>query len=279
MIRPPHAGATIASVDDASLRGIPGARVVREKEFLGVVAESEWDAIQAAQALKVNWNAAKAPFPSMQDLHSHIRKAPVVKRHAEVDRGNIEAAFKGASKVIEAEYEWPFQSHSSMGPACAVADIRASGVSTVWTGSQKPHHVQMGTAKLCDIPIDRLRAIWVPGPGSYGRNDAGDCAHEAALLSKLTGRPVRLQYMRYEGTGWDPKSPACVFRGRAAIDAGGNVIGYDFHAKGFSRQDMVQTEADPAHCLAGMNTGYALKPTQIFGVPSESYGFASKHLW
>jgi CO/xanthine dehydrogenase Mo-binding subunit len=279
MIRPPQAGSTIATIDESSIRDIPGARVVREKEFLGVVANTEWDAIRAAQALKVSWTPIKAPFPSMDEIYTHIRRGSVTKREAPVDQGNVEEALKRAHRVIEAEYEWPFQSHSSMGPACAVADIRTSGISTVWTGSQKPHHVQMGTARLCGIPIDRMRAIWVPGPGSYGRNDAGDCAHEAALLSKLTGRPVRLQYMRYEGTGWDPKSPACVFRARAGIDTNGNVIAYDFHAKGFSRQDMVQTEADPAHCLAGMNTGVALKPNLIFGVPSESYGFNAKRLW
>ena len=278
-IRPPQAGATIASVDESSIRSIPGARIVREKEFIGVVAETEWDAIRAAQALKVSWSAPQAPFPPMGEIYAHIRNASVTKREAPVDVGDVERALQAAARTFAAEYEWPFQSHSSMGPACAVADIRASGVSTVWTGSQKPHHVQMGTARLCGVPIDRLRAIWVPGPGSYGRNDAGDCAHDAALMSKLTGKPVRLQYMRYEGTGWDPKSPACVFRGRAGIDANGNVVAYDFHAKGFSRQDMVQTEANPAHCLAGMNTGVALAPNPIFGVPSESYGFMHKRLW
>ena len=278
-IRPPHAGAAITAVDEGSIRGIPGARVVREKEFIGVVAETEWDAIQAAQALKVSWSSPQPPFPPMSEIHSHIRSAPVTKHEAPVDVGEVERALKSAARIVSAEYEWPFQSHSSMGPACAVADIRASGVSTVWTGSQKPHHVQMGTARLCGVPIDRLRAIWVPGPGSYGRNDAGDCAHDAALMSKLTGKPVRLQYMRYEGTGWDPKSPACVFHGRAGIDANGNVVAYDFHAKGFSRQDMVQTEANPSHCLAGMNTGLPLAPNLIFGTPSESYGFANKRLW
>src|SRR5712692_1339210 len=93
---------------------------------------------------------------------------------------------------------WPFQSHASMGPACAVADVRADGV-TVWTGSQKPHFVQTGVARLLGVPQEKVRAIWVPGPGSYGRNDAGDAALDAALLSKLTGRPVRVQGMRSDG--------------------------------------------------------------------------------
>src|SRR5207249_7856625 len=92
---------------------------------------------------------------------------------------------------------WPFQSHASMGPACAVADVRADGV-TVWTGSQKPHFVQTGVARLLGVAPEKVHAIWVTGPGSYGRNDAGDAALDAALLSKLTGRPVRVQGMRSE---------------------------------------------------------------------------------
>src|SRR5256884_4822883 len=94
-----------------------------------------------------------------------------------------------------------------MGPACAVADVRADRA-TLWTGTQKPHFARDGIAKLVGLPPEKVHAIWVPGPGSYGRNDAGDAAHDAALLSKLTGKPVRVQYMRNDATGWDPKGPA-----------------------------------------------------------------------
>src|SRR2546422_9221338 len=85
----------------------------------------------------------KDPFPPMAELYDHIRKAPVVKREDSVKKGDVEGAFKTAARMVEAEYEWPFQSHASMGPACAVADVRADGA-TVWTGSQKPHFVQTG---------------------------------------------------------------------------------------------------------------------------------------
>src|SRR2546428_14092578 len=116
----------------------------------------------------------------------------------------------------------------------------------------------------------------VPGPGSYGRNDAGDAALDAALLSKLTGRPVRVQYMRHEGTGWDPKGPAAVYRARAGLDAQGTVVAYDFLGKGFTRQDVATTESDPKDTLAGQLTGYAPKPTVIFQVPAAAYDFANK---
>jgi len=278
VIRPTRAACTVASVDEASIRAVKGARVVREKDFVAVLAEHEWDAVRASRMLKVDWNHAKqSPFPPMAELHEHIRRAPVQKREEPVKRGDVDAAFKTAARVVEAEYEWPFQSHASMGPACAVADVRADGV-VVWTGSQKPHFVQLGVARLLGVPPEKVRAIWVTGPGSYGRNDAGDAALDAAMLSKLAGKPVRVQGMRQDGIAWDPKGPACVHRARAALDASGKVIAYEFISKGFSRINIQTNESDPSHSLVGMSTGLPPKPNDAFNVPAESYVFDNKLL-
>jgi len=104
-----------------------------------------------------------------------------------VTTGEIDPAFAGAARVVEAEYEWPFQSHASMGPACAVVDARPDAA-TLWTGSQKPHFARDGVARALGLPQDKVHGVWVPGPGSYGRNDAGDAGIDAALLSKAAGR-------------------------------------------------------------------------------------------
>jgi nicotinate dehydrogenase subunit B len=275
MVRPPLAGSTIASVDASSVKN---ARVVRQDEFLAVVAEREWDAIQAARNLQVKWTPpAQQPFPGMEGLHEHIRGAPVVKRDDAVKKGDVDAAFKSAARVIEAEYEWPLQSHSSMGPACAVADVR-DGEATIWTGSQKPHATRDGVAKLLGFPQDKVRGIWVMGPGSYGRNDAGDAALDAAYLSKLTGKPVRVQGMRVDGTAWDPKGAACVHRARAALDASGRVIAYEFISKGLSRVNVLFNESEPSACLAGQALGLPLSPGVGLGTPAESYAFDAKLL-
>jgi len=276
VIRPPRAACVAEKVDERSIRSVRGARVVREKGFLAVVAPKEWDAVRAAQMLKVQWSEAKDPFPPMEKLHEHIRTAGTLKREEPVKKGDLEAAFKGAARVIEAEYEWPFQSHASMGPGCAVADVRKDGA-TVWTGSQKPHFGRDGVARLLGLPPEKVHAIWVMGPGSYGRNDAGDALMDATLLSKLTGKPVRVQGMRRDGM-WDPKGPASVHRGRAALDASGKVIGYDFTSRGFSRVNIATNESDPRDSLAGMELGMPPKPALNFGVPAESYGFANKRL-
>jgi CO/xanthine dehydrogenase Mo-binding subunit len=277
MIRPPVAGAMPVTVDEASVRDIPGVRVVWEKGFLGVVAEEEWNAIRAAKELKVTWSNSPPPFPHQNELYGHIRDASVRSRKVEEERGDVESALAGAMRTVEAEYEWPFQSHSSMGPACAVVDARDDEV-TIWTGSQKPHYGREGVAKILKMPPEKVRAIWIQGPGSYGRNDAGDASIDAAVLSQAVGRPVRLQGMRYEGHGWDPKGPASIHRGRAGLDAQGNVIAYWFESKGFSRVDIATNESDPRHSLAGQLMGMPLDSRDGFGAPQESYGFANKRL-
>ena len=278
VIRPAVAGAVPVKVDEGSIRDIPGVKVVWEKDFLGLVAENEWNAIKAAEKLKVEWSNAAPAFPETGGIYDHIRKAPVRKRSEEgKPAGNVDDAFRSAARIVEAEYEWPFQSHASMGPACALVEIK-DGQATCWTGSQKSHFVRDGVAVMLGLPPDKVRAIWVPGPGAYGRNDAGDAAMDAAVLAKATGRPVRLQYMRDQGTGWDPKGPASIHRARAAIDAAGNVIGYDFLSKGFSRIDVLMNESKAADTLAGHLLGAKLTVNDGFGVPAEVYEFANKRV-
>jgi nicotinate dehydrogenase subunit B len=277
MIRPAVAGAVPTKVDESAIKDIPGAKSVWDKGFLGVVADKEWDAIQAAQKLKVEWSQVDAPFPEQASLYDHIRKASVRKRSVEKENGNVDDAFKTAAKVIEAEYEWPFQSHASMGPACALVEIK-DGLVTCWSGTQKSHFVQEGLALTLNMPLEKVHVIWAMGPGSYGRNDADDCAMDAAVLAKAVGKPVRLQYMREQGTGWDPKGPASIHKARAALDAQGKVVAYEFNSKGFSRVDVNTNGGKPHDTLAGQTLGVALKSGDGFGVPAESYAFDNKRL-
>ena len=277
MIRPAIAGSVPVKVDESSIKNIPGAKVVWDKGFLGVVADKEWDAIQAAEKLKVEWSTVQPPFPDQAALYDHIRKAPVRASKVEKQNGNVEEAFKSAAKIIEADYEWPFQSHASMGPACALIEPK-DGNFTCWSGTQKSHFVQQGVAAMLGVPVENVRVIQTTGPGSYGRNDADDAAMDAAVLVKAVGKPVRLQYMRDQGTGWDPKGPASTHKARAALDSSGKVIAYEFSSKGFSRVDVNTNGGDPWDTLAGQTQGVALKSGDGFGVPAESYAFDNKKL-
>jgi nicotinate dehydrogenase subunit B len=277
VIRPPVAGATPVSVDESSVKDIPGVQVVVQKQFIGLVANTEWDAVKAAQKLKVVWSTVGSAFPDQVSLYDHIRKATARKRTVEKENGNVDDAFKTAARVIEAEYEWPFQSHASMGPGCAIVEVEGDSA-TVWTGSPKPHYCRDGVAAILGLPAEKVTGHSYNGSGSYGRNDAGDAAMEAAILAKTVGKPVRVQYMRAEGTGWDPKGPASVHRARAAVDASGKVYAYEFASKGFSRIDVNTNESKPWDTLAGQLIGVELKSGDGFGVPAESYEFDNKRL-
>ena len=272
MIRPNVAGAVPVKVDEGSIANIPGAKVVWIKDLLAVVAEKEWNAVKAARALKVTWSDSTPNFPGNDKLHAHIRSAPVVKRFIQRENGSVEEGFKQAVRVIEGEYEYPTQSHGSTGPACAVADVR-DGEATIWTSSQKPYDSAHCVAELVGLPREKVHSIWMFGTGSYGRNDQGDATADAAVLSKHLGRPVRVQYMRHEGLGWDPKGTASVSRNRAGLDAAGKVIAYESIGKAFSRLDTSTRESRAADVLAGHLLGLPLKPEQGFFSPVASYTF------
>jgi nicotinate dehydrogenase subunit B len=280
-IRPTVAGAVPVTVDETSVAHIPGSRVVWIKNFLAVVAEKEWNAVKAAQALKVIWSESKPDFPGHDGLFDCMSQAPVVARSSDPgnegagrqrQQGSVEDGFRQAVRILEGEYEYPTQSHASMGPACAVADVRDDRA-TVWTSTQKPHDCAAGIAELLDLPPQKVRAIWMFGTGGYARDGQGDATADAALLSKHLGRPVRVQYMRHEALAWDPKGTACINRSRVGLDASGKVVAYENISKAFSMEDCNTREQHPADTLVGMSLGAPLNWRPAFGVPGNAYEF------
>ena len=150
----------------------------------------------AAKAVKVTWTPPKQAFPEQTDLYKHMRTvAPKASKETH-KQGDAEAAIASAAKRMEASYEFPFQSHATMGPGCAVADVHVDGITTVWSGGQKPHDLQKGFAELLHVDIDKVRVIWVEDAGSYGRPGFEDAAADAVVLSQAVGKPVRVQWMR-----------------------------------------------------------------------------------
>jgi CO/xanthine dehydrogenase Mo-binding subunit len=287
MIRPPVAGAVPVTVDEKSISDLPGAQVVWIKDFLAVVAEKEWNAVKAAQQLKVTWSASHPNFPGHDGLFDHIRNAPVVARSGdpkvkavgasqEKRIGTADDAFKRAAFVLEGEYEYPIMSHASMGPACAVADVREDSA-TVYTSTQKPFDCQLGIAELLELPPDKVRAIWMFGTGGYARDAQGDATADAAVLSKHLKRPVRVQYMRFESLAWDPKGTPSVSRSRAGFDAQGNLIAYENITKSFSMEDCNTRERHPQDTLAGMALGHPLSWRASYGTPGNGYQFENAH--
>lgn len=276
-IRPPVAGAKVVAVDEASIAAVPGARVVRKGDFVGVVAEKEWNAIRAARVLKVTWSDAKPPFFDSEALFDHISTAEPEKRQVVTETSGIAEAMANGGTQVSAEYQWPFQSHASMGPACAVADVRPDSV-TLYNPSQKTHATAAGVAKLLGRPVESVRSIYVQGPGSYGRNDAGDACADAALMSLLAGKPVRAQGMRADGHGWDPKGAASIHTVRATISDGGRIVGYDYLSKGFTRMEVSTIESEAHDLLAGLQTGFVNPAPPGFGAPEDAYDFPARRV-
>ncbi len=235
VVRPSGVGAELVSVDENSVKGIPGfVRTVVKGNFVGVVAEHEWAAIQAAKALKVTWTSPKQAFPEQRNLYEHMRStAPKASRET-LKRGDAVGALLSAAKKVEASYEVPFQSHATMGPGCAVADVHTDGVTTVWSGGQKPHDLQKGFSELLRVPIDTVRVIWVEDAGSYGRPGFEDAAADAVLLSQAVGKPVRVQWSREDMTAWGAKGPAVLCDLAAGLDAQGEVTALQFTSRAFS---------------------------------------------
>jgi nicotinate dehydrogenase subunit B len=277
MIRPVVAGAVPTAVDEESIANIPGAEIVWIKDLLAVVAPKEWNAVRAARNLNVTWSESHPNFPGHDNLHEHIRNAPIIAQANPVEVGSVEDGLSQAVRVIEGEYEYPTHSHASSGPGCGLADVRADGA-TIWTSTQKPHYAQEGIAELLGLPVESVHVIWTHGTGSYGRNDQGDATADAAVLSQYLGRPVRVQYMRHEGTAWDPKGTATVNRSRVGLDVSGKVIAYENISKAFSRQNTGTREGRAADVLAGHLLGVETRPNNIFEYPKASYTFAHYRL-
>jgi len=226
IVRPPSIGATLVSVDEGSLRGIPDVRVVRVKDFLAVVSRDEWAAVRAATALEATWNQRES-LPGHEGLDRLSRSAPLDRDQEIVNKGDARGAARGAAKMLSATYFWPFQSHASLGPSCAVADVRADGTATVWSASQGTHGLRGNLAKVFGIPPEKLRVVFLDGSGSYGTNGGDHVAADALLLSKTIGQPVRVQWMRHDEHGWDPKGPQQLLDVRAALDASGRIVSWE----------------------------------------------------
>jgi CO/xanthine dehydrogenase Mo-binding subunit len=255
VVRPATSLSAPANIDESSIKNIPGVvKVVREGTFVGVVAETEWAAIQAARALKVTWSEPTLKMMSgPAEVFDYLKNTKSFKDIPVTNRGNLDTAFSQAQKKYEATYYWPFQLHGMMGPPCALADVRGDKA-TIWTGTQGPFRTRDSIAKMLNIPPKNVHLLYREGSGSYGRLESDDAAEDAALMSRAVGKPVRVQWMREDEHAWDPKGPAQVTTVRAGVDAQGKVIAWDFNDRS---QPWSESENNPL--LASTQIG--MKPT------------------
>jgi CO/xanthine dehydrogenase Mo-binding subunit len=275
-VKPPVAGAKLVSIDESSVRNIPGlVKVVSKGNYVAVVCEREEQAIQAAKQLKCNWEKpAAGAFPSSDDLFKYMRSAtPTSSRPTMV--GNPDAAFASAAKVIEAEYDVPFQGHTAFSPAHALADP-SNGQMTIYSNDMKSYGMRNGVAQFLGMPREQVRVIWMEGPQAYGRTAADDAGFEAAFLATEIGRPVRVQWMRNEETAWDTKGPAFAFKMRGGLDAQGNLVAYDYLGRSADQGHLGYNEADTVLIAQLMGRRRATPAPGSADAPSDMYAIPNK---
>ncbi|HEU5441521.1 MAG TPA: molybdopterin cofactor-binding domain-containing protein, partial [Ktedonobacterales bacterium] len=275
VVRPRGPTATLDALDASS---VSAAQVVRRGNFVAVVAEEEIDAMRAARQLHVTWREA-TDLPPMGELHAWMRAQPV-RDELVTANGDVQAALAGASVRLRATYTQPFQAHASIGPSCAVAELR-NEMLTVWCSSQGIHALRGALADLLAMPRERIRVLFLEGSGCYGHNGADDVAADAAVLAcELPGRPVRVQWSREDEFAWEPKGPAMLMELSAGLDAQGRISAWDYqawsptHARRPRRaDDLVAGQLmhgvglpDPAFFLGGDRnapTNYALPNSRV----------------
>jgi CO/xanthine dehydrogenase Mo-binding subunit len=219
-------GAEVISIDPSTIADIAGVRIVRKDNFVGVVAESEWAAVKAAQQLKVEWERPNA-LPGNAGLFGQMRSRQTSDRVA-VDMGNVDAAFDSAAHVVAFDANCPYQGHMPFSPNCALADVRSDSA-LVLCSTQDAYNVRMSLANLLGLQTEQVRVQYHEGSGTYGHSCYDDVAQAAAVLSQEVGRPVRVQFMRWDEHGWDTYGPAHIGECRVAADEDGNMTAYQYH--------------------------------------------------
>jgi nicotinate dehydrogenase subunit B len=226
VVRPPSYGAQLDECDTSAVEKLPGVvKVVRDGNFLAVVAAKEFQAIKAMAALSsaAKWRET-ASLPKQDDLPRVLTSLP--SQDTTIFQQNNPSVT--GTKTIEATYTRPYQAHGSIGPSCAVAQF-ADGAMTVWTHTQGVYPDRQGIAEMLRMPPASVRCIHVEGSGCYGHNGADDAAADAALIARaLPGVPVRLQWTREQEHAWEPFGPAMVTRLKASLDGAGTISDWNF---------------------------------------------------
>jgi nicotinate dehydrogenase subunit B len=258
VVRPPRVNATLRGVDESSVRDLPGfVRVVVRKDFVGVVFEKPWQAVQAASTLRASWSEGGG-LPSAGGLHEFLRSRSPRRDALLVDSGDVDQRLAAAARVVKATYHYPYQMHGSLATSCAVADVR-EGKATVWSASQAVYPLRSTTAILLGLRPDDVRVIFRMGSGCYGLNGADTVSYDAALLSQAVGRPVRVQLSRADEMAWENYGMAYVIDQRAALDAEGTILAWDHESWSPTRGSRPGT-ARPGNVVTGLLAGFEPAP-------------------
>jgi nicotinate dehydrogenase subunit B len=228
VVRPPGINAKLVSVDGFPKRIPDLVKVVVEKDFVGVVCRTEAGAIKAAETLKVTWNDPGGVPKSYDELYARMRTLPAQGRLLAND-GDVDKALKEAATVVEATYYYPYQLHGSMGPSCAIADVKKDEA-TVWSPTQGVYPLRQAVARLLGMTNQQVHVIYKEGSGCYGLNGADTASLDAVVMSRAVGAPVRVQWTRGDEHVWEHYGTPMIMRARGGLDASGNLVAWDYES-------------------------------------------------
>ena len=217
-------GISVLNINEDSIAGIPGARVVRQNNFVGVVAKKEWDAVKAAQQLEVTWELP-GNLPGNDDLFRQMEEGMTNERVA-VEEGDI-SIFDDAFVNSEFKATGPYQAHVPFAPNCALADVSGDDV-LVMCSTQDVYNTRTSIASLLGLDTENVRVQYHEGAGTFGHSCWDDVAQAAALMSSLAGSPVRVQFMRWDEHGWDTYGPAHIGKAKVSADSDGKLLSYEY---------------------------------------------------
>ena len=258
VVRPPAVGATVMSVDESSVKDVPGlVKVVVKKNFVGVVAQKQWQAAQAAEKLKVNW-APGTGLPKQSEFHDHVRNQKPTRDVLLVDSKDVEQKLGDAATVVKATYLHPYQMHGSMGTSCAVADVQGDKA-TIYSPTQGVWHQRSTAAMVLGLKPENVHVIFRRGSGCYGLNGADTVTYDAALLSQAAGKPVRVQLTRKDEMAWENYGNAYVIDERAGLDAQGNIVAWE-HESWSPTLGNRPGMTTPGNVVTGMLVGFQPEP-------------------
>ena len=258
IIRPRSATARVVGLDSSS---VSGAQVVRQGNFVAVVAEREEQAVKAASQLRVVWDDP-ADLPGRDGLFTWMKNQPTT-NHVVSESGSVSDALATATKQVHAVYRQPFHAHASLGPSCAVAAY-SDGKLTVWCSSGGVYPLRGALCDLLALPPSQVHVVHLEGAGAYGQNGSEDVAADAAVLAREVGRPVRVQWSRSDEFVGEPKAAAMLMEASAGLDEEGTIVAWDY-------QVWSSTHADRPRQSLGLLAGREIRgelpppPSFFFG--------------
>ena len=233
VVRPAFVGAHVQSIDKSAVSGLAGnPQVVQVNDWVGVVADTEWHALKAAEALAkaITWSAGDT-FPAQADLYTFMTQQPSRDAYS-VNTGDVDKVMATAAKTLSAQYLYPFQIHGSLASSCAVVDVQGgtgpNATVKAWSATQSVYDVRTFLSTLLGIPAANIEVVQVEGSGCYGGNGNDPVTFDAALLSQAVGKPVRLQYTRKdEMTAGEHYGHPMVSNQKVGVDASGTIVAWD----------------------------------------------------